>query len=121
MAMVHEKFYRSDNLSSIDFSDYIKLLITDLVYEYHHNLSKIELDLDIAEIDLNIETAVPCGLIINELVSNSLKNTYPSAGKITVKLHRAQEKYVLLVGDNGIWCGENDDSNDLGVKLLICF
>ncbi|MDO9044758.1 MAG: histidine kinase dimerization/phosphoacceptor domain -containing protein [Methanobacteriaceae archaeon] len=118
MAIVHEKLYRSDNLCSIDFSDYIKLLITDLVYEYHHTLSKIELDLDIEKIDLNIETAVPCGLIINELVSNSLKNTYTSAGKITVKLHREQEKYVLLV-DNGIRCGENDDStNDLGVKLV---
>lgn len=118
MAMVHEKLYRSDNLSSIDFSDYIKLLITDLVYEYHHTLSKIELDLDIEEIDLNIETAVPCGLIINELVSNSLKNTYPSGGKITLKLNREQEKYVLLVGDNGR-SGENDDStNDLGVKLV---
>jgi len=120
MAMVHEKLYQSDNLSSIDFSDYIKLLINDLVYEYHHTLSKIELDLDIEEINLNIETAVPCGLIINELVSNSLKNTYSSGGKITVKLYREQEEYFLMVGDNGIRGGEeNDDStNDLGVKLV---
>lgn len=118
MAMVHEKLYRSDNLSSIDFSDYIKLLIIDLVYEYYHTLSKVDLDLDIEEINLNIETAVPCGLIINEIVSNSLKNTYPSDGKISVKLHREKEKYVLLIGDNGLSYENEDSTNELGVKLV---
>ncbi len=118
MAMVHEKLYQSDNLSSIDFSDYIKLLITDLVYEYHHTLSKIELDLDIEKIDLNIETAIPCGLIINELVSNSLKNTHTSDGKITVKMHREQEKYVLMIRDNGVRYENDDSTNDMGAKLV---
>ncbi len=118
MAMVHEKLYRSDNLSSIDFSDYIKLLISDLIYEHHHTLSKIDLDMDIEDIDLNIETAVPCGLIINEIVSNSLKNTYPHDGKITVKLYQEQEKYVLLMGDNGVRHENDYSTNNLGVKLV---
>ena len=118
MAIVHEKLYRSDNLSSIDFSDYIKLLLMDLVYEYYHTLSKVDLDLDMEKINLNIETAVPCGLIINEIVSNSLKNAYPSDAKITVKLHREQEKYVLLIGDNGLNRGNKNSTNELGVKLV---
>ncbi|MDP1552123.1 MAG: histidine kinase dimerization/phosphoacceptor domain -containing protein [Methanobacteriaceae archaeon] len=120
MAMVHEKLYQSDNLSSIDFSDYIKLLINDLVYEYHHTLSKIELDLDIEEINLNIETAVPCGLIINELVSNSLKNTYSSGGKITVKMHQDDGEYVLIVRGDGIVFREKSDleNETLGMTLI---
>lgn len=118
MAIVHEKLYRSDNLSSIDFSDYIKLLLMDLVYEYYHTLSKVDLDVDVEKIDLNIETAVPCGLIINEIVSNSLKNTYPADAKIMLKMYREQDKYVLLICDNGL-SRENEDSTDeLGVKLV---
>ncbi|HII83705.1 MAG TPA: PAS domain S-box protein, partial [Methanobacterium subterraneum] len=71
MAMIHEKLYQSDSLNSINFSDYIETLLNSLIYDYTKDLGHIKLDLDIEEVDLNIETSVPCGLIINELVSNA--------------------------------------------------
>lgn len=119
MAMVHEKLYQSDDLSSIDLSDYIKLLVTDLIYENYYNLSKIDLDLDIEEINMNIETSIPFGLIINELVSNSLKHTFPEGnGKITVKLHGENDRYILMVGDNAPSSAEDGDLSDMALKLV---
>lgn len=105
MSMIHEKLYQSDNLSSINFSDYLKTLLSTLIYENSKNMTKFDLEVDIdEEIDLNIETSVPCGLIINEIVSNSLKHAFPSgeSGKITVKMHQDDGEYVLIVGDDGI-------------------
>ncbi len=118
MAMIHEKLYQSHNLSSIDFSDYLKFLLNHLIYDYSKSLSQIDLDLDIGEIDLNIETSIPCGLIINELVSNSLK--YNSSGKITVKMHRENDEYVLRVGDEGAgYLAKTDVTNNpLGLNLV---
>lgn len=118
MAMIHEKLYQSHNLSSIDFSDYLKLLLNHLIYDYSKSLSQIDLDLDIGGIDLNIETSIPCGLIINELVSLFLK--YNSCGKITVKMHRENEEYVLLIGNEGPGFLEKPDvsNNPLGLNLV---
>ncbi|MDZ4172730.1 MAG: sensor histidine kinase, partial [Methanobacteriaceae archaeon] len=69
---------------------------------------------------LNIETAGPCGLIINELVSNSLKNTYSSGGKITVKMHQDDGEYVLIVRGDGIVFREKSDleNETLGMTLI---
>lgn len=104
MAMIHEKLYQSKNLSSINFSDYLKVLLDRLMQDYHGNISQIDLDLDVGEIELNIETSIPCGLIINELVSNTLKHAFPPGrrGKITVKMHLENNEYTLIVGDNGL-------------------
>lgn len=103
MAMIHEKLYQSNNLSSINFSDYLKTLLNSLIYNYSPTSSKIDLDLDIKDIKLNIETSVPCGLIINELVTNSLKHAFPHGkGKITVKMRQEKNFYFLIVGDDGI-------------------
>ncbi len=123
MSMIHEKLYQSDNLSSINFSDYLKTLLSTLIYENSKNMTKFDLEVDIdEEIDLNIETAVPCGLIINEIVSNSLKHAFPSgvSGKITVKMHKNDGEYVLIVGDDGIgFIDESELENaTLGLTLI---
>jgi two-component sensor histidine kinase len=86
-------------------------------------MTKFNLEVDIdEEIDLNIETAVPCGLIINEIVSNSLKHAFPSgeSGKITVKMHQDDGEYVLIVGDDGIGFidGPELESATLGLTLI---
>ncbi|MBI5679387.1 MAG: PAS domain S-box protein [Methanobacterium sp.] len=122
MAMIHEKLYQSDNLSSINFSDYLKTFLNSLIYSYS-NLSHIDLELDIEEIELNIETSVPCGLIINELVSNSLKHAFPQGrkGKIMVKMYPDNDEYVLIVKDNGVGhIKEHDLENGttLGLSLV---
>ncbi len=123
MAMIHEKLYQSDNLSSINFSDYLKTLLSTLIYENSKNMTKFDLEVDIDEkIDLNIETSVPCGLIINEIVSNSLKHAFPSglSGKITVKMHQDGEEYVLIVGDDGVGFIDGSDLEiaTLGLTLI---
>jgi two-component sensor histidine kinase len=86
-------------------------------------MTKFDLEVDIdEEIDLNIETSVPCGLIINEIVSNSLKHAFPSgvSGKITVKMHKSDEEYDLIVGDDGIGFREKFDleNETLGLTLI---
>ncbi|MFA0847130.1 MAG: sensor histidine kinase [Methanobacterium formicicum] len=123
MAMIHEKLYQSDKFNSINFRDYLKTLINRLIYEYSQDLGHIDLELDIENVELNIETSVPCGLIINELVSNSLKHAFTQGrnGKIIVKFHKMKDKYVLMVGDNGIGPLEKsvlESSKKLGFNLV---
>lgn len=123
MAMIHEKLYQSDSFSSINFSDYLKTLLNSLIYDYTTNLRHIKLELDIEDVDLNIETSVPCGLIINELVSNSLKHAFPNgrSGKIMVKLHQDNDHYMLVVGDDGIGYSEEsvtENDKKLGFNLV---
>jgi len=123
MAMIHEKLYQSENLSSINFSDYVKTLYDSLIYDTRHNISKINFNLDVDDIELNIETSVPCGLIINELVSNSLKHAFPAGkeGTITIKMRSLDDKYVLEVADDGGGCVQQSDmenNSKLGLYLV---
>jgi PAS domain S-box-containing protein len=76
LAMIHEKLYKSSNLVKIDFAEYVKDLTDNLFYIYKISPNNIQLSIDIDSIFFNIETAIPCGLIINELVTNSLKHAF---------------------------------------------
>lgn len=105
MALVHEKLYRAEDLAHIDFSDYVKSLSEQLFRTYVINPDKIKLNTDIKFALLDINSAIPCGLIINELVSNALKYAFPDdmKGEINISLHTDQENnHVLTVSDNGI-------------------
>lgn len=122
MAMIHEMLYQSPNLSQIDFSDYIKNLISHINYSY--GSKNINIKLKTEPIDLNIETAIPLGLIINELVSNSLKYAFPNnqKGKITISLSPENKEYTLIINDNGIGLPQNMDfkntESSLGLQLV---
>ena len=87
MAMIHEKLYLSKDLTQINFVDYIHSLVSNLFYSYNINKDIIPL-FKIDDINLNMETAIPCGLIINELISNSLKYAFPNGqpGELLVSL-----------------------------------
>ena len=105
MALVHEKLYRAEDLAHIDFSDYVKSLSEQLFRTYVINPDKIKLNTDIKFALLDINSAIPCGLIINELVSNALKYAFPDdmKGEINISLHTDEENnHVLTVSDNGI-------------------
>jgi two-component sensor histidine kinase len=122
MAMIHEMIYESENLSSINFSDYIKNLTTNLFHSYGAG-PNIELQLDLKPVSLNIETSIPLGLLLTELISNSLKYAFPETKKgiITVKLEPKQGNYQLILGDNGIGIPEEIDFNNestLGLRLV---
>lgn len=123
MAMIHEKLYQSENLSSINFSGYVKTLLDGLIYDASHNLSNINIDMDVGDIELNIETSVPCGLIINELVSNSLKHAFPEVfeGTITIRMREEDDNYVLFVSDDGVGYVQQFDmenNSKLGLNLV---
>jgi two-component sensor histidine kinase len=123
MAIIHEKLYQSSNFSEIDFKGYIDSLTSYLFQSYPINPSKIKFESDIDDITLSMDTAIPCGLIINELVSNSLKYAFPDDmdGKIKIKLKSIDDHFVLEIEDNGIGFPENFDIKDtesLGLKLV---
>jgi two-component sensor histidine kinase len=121
MATIHEMLYQSEDISGINFSNYIERLTTTLFHSYHNtNIPKINVD----QIYLNIDTSIPLGLIISELVSNSLKYAFPDdkTGDISVYLHSHDEEYELVISDDGIGFPENLDfrnvESTLGLKLI---
>ena len=126
MALVHEKLYqyRHKNFVRINFAEYIESLTNDLFSAYGVQASPINLELDIEEITLNIDTAIPCGLIINELVSNALKHAFLASqeGKITIVFHAEDSKHLtLIVRDTGQGLPKDFDFNttkSLGLQLV---
>jgi PAS domain S-box-containing protein len=115
MAMIHEKLYQSKDLSHINFIDYIQSLVSKLFYSYNIKEAQITPVLEIENVNLNIETAVPCGLIISELISNSLKYAFPNEmkGNIHITLKSVDDKYELIISDNGIGLPTDFDFNKL--------
>ncbi len=102
MALIHEKLYRSSSLAHINFEDYVESLVESLIYSYMDVSANIKTKIDLKDIYLNIDTAIPCGLIINELVSNSLKHAFPdSEGTIKIEMKGRDGEYLLKVCDNG--------------------
>lgn len=124
IALVHEKLYRSEDLADIDFAQYIPDLTTHLFDSYNVSSSQIQLKIQVDNASLDIETAIPCGLIINELVSNALKYAFVGnrRGKIEVKFYQESESTLaLMIRDNGIGLPENFDSKKaktLGITLV---
>lgn len=113
IALVHEKLYRSENLANIDFSQYLQDLTIYLFDSYNISSNQITLDIQVESVSLEIETAIPCGLIVNELVSNALKHAFPgnTTGTIQVRLapldttitnEQLNHLFTLIVRDNGI-------------------
>jgi len=123
MAMIHENLYQSTDLARIEFSDYISNLTNNLIRCYSVNRN-INIKLNIDRVLLRIDTAIPCGLIINELVSNSLKHAFHEnqTGEISIEfLDLSQGKYSLSVSDNGIGFQEDIElpkKHSLGLQLV---
>lgn len=129
MALIHEKLYQSRDLLRISMSEYIQDLVSNLLSSYVARSQKVGLTVDADSIHLNIDTAIPCGLIINELVSNALKHAFPTASnqenKVWVTVNRTPDScFVLTVGDNGIGFPDNLDfrnTESLGLELVCIF
>lgn len=123
MAAVHDLLYRSNSLSEIDFSEYIKNLLADLVNSYKDVEKKVALNIDIPPVSFNLEKAIPLGLLVNEIVTNSLKHGFPNGhnGEITFKLSTMpNERYYIEISDNGIGMSEctNTSNDTLGLMLI---
>jgi PAS domain S-box-containing protein len=124
IALIHEKLYHTSNLSRIDFDKYLKTLIPHLFKTFGTKPDKITLKIKANNIFLSADTAIPCGLIINELVTNSLKYAFPAyrKGIINIELiYHNDNKMTLIVKDNGIGLPKNFDINStdtLGLQLV---
>lgn len=125
MALIHEKLYQSEDLSRINIANYIQKLVNNLFFVYGVNSDIITINLDIDDVFLDVGTAIPCGLIINELISNSLKHAFPigRSGEIYVNIShlKSDNKIALIVGDNGIGTPEEFSFNNqesLGLRLV---
>lgn len=124
MALIHENLYRSKNLSDIDFNNYITSLAKGLLLSYKMDTNKIDLKINIETVFFGIETAIPCGLIINELISNSLKYAFPEGrvGEINVSLCSLdKDELEIIVSDNGVSFPKNLDfrnTDSLGLRLV---
>ena len=123
MALIHERLYQSTDLKRIDFGDYIGTLANDLYNTYVMDTRLIKLNIDVDDIRLDINTSIPLGLILNELVTNSLKHAFSQgeSGEIDIKFHMRDKKYFLEVKDNGIGFPNDIDyenTDSLGLRLV---
>ncbi len=127
MALVHEQLCQARNLARIDISEYISALVNHLFVMYGASATAIKLTLNTARVHLALDRAIPCSLIINELVSNSLKYGFPDGreGEIRVDLEAASKDTLrLVVADSGVGLPEHIDinnSNTLGLQLVMTF
>jgi len=128
MALVHEKLYRSEDLSEVDLSDYVRTLAQSLFASYGEFTRSIKLNIDINDVVLAVDTAIPCGLIINELLSNCLKHAFPDHknGEINISFKSSsldgKTWYTMSVSDNGVGIPEGLDirhNKSLGLQLIM--
>jgi PAS domain S-box-containing protein len=124
MALIHERLYQSPNLAGVDMGKYTRNLVSDLQYSNRTEDSSVRLRVTVGDIPLGITEAIPCGLIINELVTNALKHAFPKGkpGEITIQLLKeGANQITLTVSDNGIGLPEHVDfrqSPSLGLSLV---
>jgi two-component sensor histidine kinase len=136
MALIHEKLYKDGEIDTLDFSSYIEELTENLFLTYRLGNTGLSLNMDLeGDVFLGMDTAVPLGIIINELVTNSLKHAFKGRdrGEIRIKLHRDKDteegkieeckstSFSLIVSDNGIGIPENldiENLDSLGLQLV---
>lgn len=122
MAKVHEKLYLSKNMAEINFSEYLQSLVSELFISYNVH-PRVKWKMDLEDVYLGVDSAVPCGLIMNELVTNSIKHAFPDdmEGEITIKIRSHDETVVMFVIDNGVGVPEDLDfknTKTLGLQLV---
>jgi two-component sensor histidine kinase len=105
MALIHERLYQSPTLSDLDFGAYIEILAGQLLHAYCVDTELINLELSVEAVHLTIDQAIPCGLILNELISNSLKHAFRDGRRGVIRIsfaHVSPERVRLTVADSGV-------------------
>ncbi len=125
MALVHQKLYQSQHLSRVNLQEYFSDLVRLIRDNYHMSVKKVAWKLDVVPLEALIDTAIPCGLVLNELLSNALKYAFPEErpGQISIKLRKTDAGEIdLTVADDGVGTPEGFDvktSNTLGLHIII--
>ncbi|BDI15633.1 hypothetical protein ANSO36C_14350 [Nostoc cf. commune SO-36] len=123
ISLIHKNLYTSADIGQINVAEYIQNLAASLLISYQLWPEKISLETDISPLSLNVDQAIACGLVINELISNALKHAFPNQqeGTITIILHNIGNKIELIIQDNGIGLPDNLDwrnTESLGLSLV---
>lgn len=125
MAMIHQRLYQEDSLKSIDIQDYINELLHELIASYGLSLDKLNIHTDIAPLHLDVDTMVPLGLILTELISNAIKHAFPTQfGEIRIAVKKDADKLEVVISDNGIGIEETsphqapEQSKHFGLRLV---
>lgn len=124
MSLVQEQLYLSDNLALVDFNNYVRLLINNIYGVYNINASRIKLLININNIHLNINTAIPCGLLINEIITNAIKHGFADnkKGEIKINMEKDENDYFHLeISNNGMELSTSIDyknSESTGMELI---
>ena len=123
MALIHEKLYQSKTLAKVEMESYIKELARTLLFTYNPKRSDIKINTFVENVFLDINSAVPCGLLINEIISNACKHAFigRDSGLIEIHFSKEEEQYRLEMTDNGIGMPMNTNFSDfksLGMNLV---
>lgn len=124
ISLIHDKLYHSQELSSINFSEYIRVLAEELFRSYGVSSQLISLQFEVEEVKLSVNLAIPCGLLINELISNALKHAFPNrlTGQIILTFKRLEDdRFLLGVSDNGVGMPKELETvrhDSLGLELI---
>jgi two-component sensor histidine kinase len=124
MALIHQTLYQSKDFAQVDFHEFLQSFVPTLVQSYGIHPEEISLEFHVCEVRLPIDAAIPCGLIVNELISNALKHAFPGdrGGRIQVSFaQEASQEAVLTVQDNGVGLPPDfsfERSETLGVQLV---
>ncbi|MDP3012756.1 MAG: histidine kinase dimerization/phosphoacceptor domain -containing protein, partial [Candidatus Subteraquimicrobiales bacterium] len=124
IALVHERLYQSPDLENVDFQEYIKSLTEELIRT--SGAKGIKIEVKAQDVSLDMDATVMCGLIVNELVSNSLKHAFPGTkeGNISVEASKDAEELKMTVADDGVGLPKNfqfEDAESLGIQLVKTF
>jgi PAS domain S-box-containing protein len=122
MALIHQQLYQSQSYSKVEFSEYLYRLIDNLSFAYGSQLQSIQPVLEADPIQINQETATPCALLVNELVTNAFKHAFPHGqpGKVRIQLYQEQQYIHLNITDDGVGLAPEiwQNSSSLGLKLV---
>lgn len=122
MASVHNLLYRSEDLGSIDFGHYLKKLTDDLGMSYFGSVNRIQVQLDLDEVSLDLEKAIPLGILMNELISNAFKHAfkYPDKAVLSIHVDPKADNIEITVEDNGVGfdASKVNRESSLGMNLI---
>jgi PAS domain S-box-containing protein len=123
MAIIHEKLYQTGNFAEINVAEYLKKLTENIYSSYGIDMGRINMEINAKDIFLDINTAIPCFLLINEVITNSIKHAFPGgrSGKITIDFKKLDDKYIIHIQDDGIGLPDDlniEETNTLGMQLI---
>lgn len=123
MGLIHETLYRTGDLARVDFRHYVKSLADAIMTAYRAESAPVRFRIDIEDVFIETDTAIPCALIINELLTNAIKHAFPGgrSGEVLVRFHHEGGRYRLCVQDNGVGIPQEcdiDTADTLGLRLV---